>query len=70
MSSRSVTFLIVEDDDIDVKALRRAFKELKLANPVRVAHDGVEALELLRGETITNLLNGRIWSSSISICRE
>ena len=50
MTSKTVTFLLVEDDEIDVKALKRAFKKLKLANPVRTARDGIEALEILRGE--------------------
>jgi CheY-like chemotaxis protein len=46
-STRSVTILLVEDDDVDIKALRRAFEKLKIANPILVAHDGVEAWELL-----------------------
>jgi CheY-like chemotaxis protein len=47
-SSRVVTILLVEDDEVDVKALKWAFEKLKVANPLVVAHDGVEALELLR----------------------
>ena len=50
MTSKTVHFLVVEDDEVDVKALKRAFKELHLANPVRFARDGIEALEILRGE--------------------
>ena len=46
---REVTFLIVEDDDLDFKILQRAFKNLKITNPVRRAHDGIEALDILRG---------------------
>ena len=46
-SSKVVTILLVEDDEIDVKALHRAFEKLKIANPVVVARDGVEALEIL-----------------------
>lgn len=45
---RSVTILLVEDDEVDIKALRRAFEKLKIANPIEVAHDGVEAWEMLR----------------------
>lgn len=44
-----VTFLIVEDDDIDAELVARAFKKLKIANPVMRARDGVEALDILRG---------------------
>jgi len=47
-SSKVVTILLVEDDEIDVKALHRAFEKLKIANPVVVARDGVEALEILQ----------------------
>jgi CheY-like chemotaxis protein len=38
----------VEDDEIDVKALRWAFDKLKVANPLVVARDGVEAWEMLK----------------------
>jgi CheY-like chemotaxis protein len=47
-SSKVVTILLVEDDEIDVKALRWAFEKLKVANPLVVARDGVEAWEMLR----------------------
>lgn len=43
-----VNILLVEDDEIDVMAVKRAFRELKIANPLYEASDGVEALELLR----------------------
>lgn len=45
----TINLLLVEDDEIDVKAIKRAFKELKIANPMRVARDGLEALDILRG---------------------
>ena len=48
-SSKTVTILLVEDDDVDIKALRWAFNKLKIANPLLVAHDGVEAWEMLPG---------------------
>ena len=47
--SEMVNILLVEDDEVDVMALRRAFRELKIANPITVARDGLEALEVLRG---------------------
>ena len=43
----AVTILLVEDDEVDIKALRRAFDKLKIVNPIRIAHDGVEAWEML-----------------------
>jgi CheY-like chemotaxis protein len=47
-NSKVVTILLVEDDEIDVKALNRAFEKLKIANPVVVARDGAEAWEMLQ----------------------
>lgn len=44
-----VPILIVDDDQVCVMAIRRALRKLDLKNPVRVACDGVEALEILRG---------------------
>lgn len=45
---KTISLLIVDDDDIDATALRRALQKLKLLNPLYRAKDGVEALELLR----------------------
>ena len=45
----TIQILLVEDNDVDSEAIERAFKRLKLANPVTVARDGREALDVLRG---------------------
>ena len=45
-----VTFLIVDDDQVSVMAIKRALKKLRILNPIRVARDGQEALDILRGE--------------------
>lgn len=45
----TVTFLLVEDDDLDVEIVKRAFSKLKLANPIVRAVDGIDALDHLRG---------------------
>jgi CheY-like chemotaxis protein len=50
MMSGPVTILLVDDDTVDTMAVKRAFRELKIANPVIEAHNGIEALERLRGE--------------------
>ena len=52
MTGKEVHILLVEDDEIDVMAIRRALKKSKIANPLHVAKDGVEALEKLRAGTI------------------
>src|SRR5690606_24646767 len=49
MQPNEVTVLLVDDDDVDVEAVRRAFRKAKIANPVEVARDGLEALKMLRG---------------------
>ncbi len=48
-SSETVNILLVEDDQVDAKAFLRAFDKLKVANPITVARDGVEAWEVLNG---------------------
>jgi CheY-like chemotaxis protein len=45
----TVQLLHVEDDTLCLMGLNRAFKAAKIANPVSFAHDGIEALEMLRG---------------------
>ncbi len=40
--------LLVEDDEVDVLTVQRALRELKVSNPLQVAGNGEEALEILR----------------------
>jgi CheY-like chemotaxis protein len=49
LEPKTVQLLHVEDDDLCLMGLNRAFKAAKIANPVSFAHDGIEALEMLRG---------------------
>lgn len=50
-----LNILLVEDDEIDVMNVKRAFQKAHIANPLFVAGDGVEALEKLRsGEVPKN----------------
>lgn len=58
MQHDDVTFVLVEDDDVDVIVLKNSFKRLKINNPIAVARDGVEALELLRGTDDAEPLEG------------
>jgi CheY-like chemotaxis protein len=50
MKGNPLTILLVDDDKVDVMAVKRSFRELKIANPVVVAHNGIEALDRLRGQ--------------------
>ncbi|MBB1274030.1 MULTISPECIES: response regulator [Psychromonas] len=43
-----VSILLIEDDEIDAKAVERGFAKLKLANPIIRTKNGLEALQLLR----------------------
>lgn len=45
-----INFLLVDDDQVSIMAIKRALKKLKIINPVTVARDGEEALQILRGE--------------------
>ena len=45
---RSVEILLVEDNGSDVRLMREALREGKLANRLHVVSDGVEALAFLR----------------------
>lgn len=46
----TVQMIVVDDDEVDVLALRRAFRTQGIVNPVHVAKDGIAALDLLRGK--------------------
>lgn len=48
--SKTVHILLVEDDEVDQMAIKRAFRKKKISNPVYIAKDGIEALAILRGE--------------------
>lgn len=47
-----VNILLVEDDEVDVMNVRRAFQKNNIRNPLWVAGNGVEGLEMLRGSEI------------------
>ena len=50
MIQNSVNILLVEDDQVDQLNVKRAFKKNNITNPLFIAENGIEALELLRGE--------------------
>jgi CheY-like chemotaxis protein len=47
---KPINIVLVEDDDIDAEAVRRAFQRSKIANPIVRAVDGLDALEMLTGK--------------------
>jgi CheY-like chemotaxis protein len=52
MSDRMLNILLVEDDEVDVMNVRRAFERNKVSNPLYVAGNGLEALSMLRDGTV------------------
>ncbi len=50
MINKSISILLVEDDEVDAMNVKRAFKKVKITNPLFVAENGLEALAMLRGE--------------------
>jgi len=52
VDERVLNILLVEDDQVDVMNVRRAFEKNRIANPLFVAGDGIEALEMLRAEQV------------------
>jgi CheY-like chemotaxis protein len=49
---KSLNILLVEDDQVDVMNVKRAFERNRIANPLFVAGDGIEGLEMLRSGKI------------------
>ena len=52
MSTPLINILLVEDDEVDVMNVKRAFEKAHISNPLFVAGNGVEALEQLRSGAI------------------
>lgn len=50
MDAKLVNILLVDDDELDVINVKRAFQRNNILNPLYIAHNGVEALEMLRGD--------------------
>ena len=49
MDEKLLHILLVDDDEVDVMNVQRAFKKNNIINPLYVANNGLEALALLRG---------------------
>lgn len=50
--TRMINILLVEDDEVDVMNVKRAFKKNNVLNPLFVANNGLEALDMLRGKNL------------------
>lgn len=49
MNNKLYNILLVDDDQVDVMNVQRAFKKNNIENPLHVANNGMEALDMLRG---------------------
>lgn len=47
---RGFHILLVEDDEVDAEVVIRAFQKQKIGNPFNIVSNGIEALQVLRGE--------------------
>jgi CheY-like chemotaxis protein len=52
MDERVINILLVEDDEVDIMTVKRAFAKANISNPLYVARNGLEALELLRKDDL------------------
>ena len=50
MEEKVVNILLVEDDEVDMMNVKRAFKRNRITTPLFVAGNGLEALAMLRGQ--------------------
>lgn len=52
LSERVLNILLIEDDQVDVMNVKRAFDKNQIANPLYIASNGLDALEMLRSGAI------------------
>src|SRR5207237_10702795 len=52
MDEKLLHILLVDDDEVDVMNVQRAFKKNNIVNPLYIAANGLEALDLLRGQGV------------------
>lgn len=52
MDEHALNILLVDDDEVDVMTVKRAFSKANIANKLYVATDGIEALRLLRADGV------------------
>ena len=48
MDEKIINILLVEDDEVDVMNVKRAFKKYRITNPLFTAGNGIEALRMLQ----------------------
>jgi CheY-like chemotaxis protein len=56
---KKTSLLLIDDDEVDVMTVKRAFKKNNITNPLYIANNGLEALTMLRGTEMPKLLIGQ-----------
>ncbi len=59
MEEKKTSLLLIDDDEVDVMTVKRAFKKNNITNPLYVANNGLEALTMLRGNEMPKLVSGQ-----------
>ena len=59
MENKQTSLLLIDDDEVDVMTVKRAFKKNNINNPLYVATNGIEALAMLRGSEMPKLMPGQ-----------
>ncbi len=54
MSKKTMNVLLIDDDEVDIMTVKRAFKKNEIPHQLVTAHNGIEALAILRGEKEVN----------------
>jgi CheY-like chemotaxis protein len=52
VDEHALNILLVDDDEVDVMTVKRAFSKSNIANKLYIATDGIEALRLLRADGV------------------
>ena len=52
MTDKILNILLVEDDQVDIMNVKRAFDKNRITNPLYVATNGLDALEMLRSNAV------------------
>jgi CheY-like chemotaxis protein len=52
MNEKLVNILLVEDDEVDIMNVQRAFKKNNITNPLFIARNGLEGLDMLRNQIV------------------
>lgn len=52
MTDKILNILLVEDDQVDIMNVKRAFQKNRITNPLYVASNGIEALQMLRTNAV------------------